>query len=444
MKVERALALLVPFGLIACGTSSSTNGSAPGSSAALVAAAPTIASVSLSDGPVDNAVAFTGSALSTEPPGVGSPGDCRTPVLDDLCNPHLFVRSEEVVDRVNRHLYKFLVFVEQAIASSATTTSPTSVTFDVRRLDVQGSLTISYDNGIYDWTLGLSPLLSTSGSVAPIQVASGTVDTTGATKGYLGSGGMTLDLNALASVTPIEQVAGTLDVYFESVTGHREVSVYANDVIWDTDAPGTLPHSAWYVSYREPGVGGSLTVLEEADVPAACPSGTFGSVATPATSASPVPAEVQLVSRWYVATPATTSAEGVSSPSTSTTSVHGRTDAQFTGGRLGADSALVAVTCHEFTVASEQGAVSSGWQSESEANWLMQAEIYSLLKEENVNDGGATLWYREFGEVGACDPALAPDPSDPTVPAPANDSTDFPFASTSFTSGAVYPFPGGP
>jgi len=75
----------------------------------------------------------------------------------------------------------------------------------------------------------------------------------------------------------------------------------------------------------------------------------------------------------------------------------------------------------------------------------MQTEIYSLLKAENLNDGGVSLWFRGFGDVSACDPVLAPGyPSNPTVPSPTNSSTDFPFATTSFTGGAVYPFPGGP
>jgi hypothetical protein len=149
-----------------------------------------------------------------------------------------------------------------------------------------------------------------------------------------------------------------------------------------------------------------------------------------------------LVSRWYVATP--TSVEGVTGPSTTT--VHGRTDAQFTGGRLGADTALVALTCHEFTVLSEQAAIGGGWQSQSEGNWLIEAEIYSLFKAENLNDGGNSLWDRTFGETSACDPELAPGyPTNPiALPSPTVDTTDFPFGTTSFTSGTVYPFPGGP
>jgi len=408
MKMLRTLVLAAPLGILAAcsgGSSSGTSAATPATPAELAAATPSISGIGLADGPVD-------AAPSDVAPAPG-PLDFMSQVDDDACNPHLFIRSEEVVDRVNRHFYKFLVHVEDAIASHPASTSDWSATWNVTRRGVDAVLTVNKTGDTsYTWTLELSPVQTPAVSA---QVAYGAIDTAGATTAHQGKGSINVDLTALATVTR-EEVAGTIAATFESFPGYKLTKVEATDVVWDTDSRNPVraaPRSSSYVSYRQAGVGGSLVFQEEELVPTACPTDRFSKVMPmhgmdPVSAPSTTSADVELVNRWYLVAPATTA-------TTAPVGLHGRSDAQVVtasgaGVAPSGIAKLEALTCHsaDFT-----------WETPFEGAWLLKAE----------DSTGKTLWGREF-VVGAtpCDPELGA-----TVPSLDSSANDFNFAGVNFT-----------
>ncbi|HVP68296.1 MAG TPA: hypothetical protein VMT17_13665 [Anaeromyxobacteraceae bacterium] len=409
MKFARTLALAAPLGfLVACGTSSSDQTAAAHvTTAQLAAATPSIANVSFVDSAQDNA------SPTATPPAMGGGDDFQGHCDADPCNPHLFLRSEEVVDRVNRHFYKFLQHVEAAIVAYPAHTTDDSASWKVRHLGVEAILTVtSPSTSVYNWTLDLVPLSNPAGTT---EVAYGTVDQRQAAGPHQGIGDMTLMLNALASVSPspLAEVAGTLLTHYEVFSDRKLIALDAQDVVWDTDSRNpwrSTPRSAYYTNYRVKGAGGSLKVQEESGVPTYCQT----QIVTPQTSgegssATLVPAQVDLVNRWYIAAPST---------STSWPSIHGRTDAQLTGPLPSPIASVQALTCHQSP---------DTWETPVEGAWMIKAE----------DSSGATLWGREF-IVGnpPCDPALAdPNASDPSkIPSLDGSANDFQFGKVDFAS----------
>jgi len=388
-KPLRIIALATPLALLAaCGGAAPTSAEHPATVAELAAATPSMSTLALADGPLDVSDSWSAQFSSS----------LLSEMRGDMDHPHLFLRSEEVVGRVNRHIYKFLVHLEDAILSRPAITTGDTATWETTRHGIDARLTVKKETPTaYSWTLDLAPVASPAGTVVPtpITVASGTLDTAGATGPHQGTGGISLDLGKLASVTGAE-VAGTIDAHFDNLGDHRSVSVHAADIVWDTDSRNpwrAAPRSADYVSYRRAGVGGSLKVSEEVAFPVA---------AAPAITT----AQLGLVNRWYLA---------------ADKSVHGRSDAQFTGGQLSAAKVakIVALTCH-------QGATAK--HTPVEGDWLLKAEDAS----------GATLWgFESVRGITPCDPQLGA-----TVPALKNDDTDFDFSAVSFTDGKPYEFPG--
>ena len=454
MKTLRFLSLALCAAIFAaCGGSegsssggSSTPGGSPGGAATpptaanLAAATPTIAGVGLVNTDADD----PSPTYAAPGPSQGYLGD----YLQKPCDPQLFIRSEEVVTRVNRHLYKAIVHIEDAIAREAATTTATSATFVGERDGFIGTLTITAtttDN--FSWTLDLAPVSSPAESVL---IANGTVDTAGASGPHQGSGTVDVNLTAIGSVTG-EPISGTLAVTFQVFSSYKLVNVQAANVVWDTDCWNPYrflrpPASSSYVSYRQTGVGGSLVVQEDEMVPEACPRDQYSWSAPgmPEPSAMTAPAlttaTIDLVSRWYLAAPATST---VTAPmggdvdvatSPATTTLNGRTDAEFLGGPLAVTdiAKVVALTCH-------QAIPCTSFPVEGE--WLLKAE----------DPSGATLWGREFvSGATPCDPALNElglQTTTPVVPTLENSSTDFDFTTVNFTEpylgypGAAYPPP---
>ncbi len=96
--------------------------------------------------------------------------------------------------------------------------------------------------------------------------------------------------------------------------------------------------------------------------------------------------------------------------------MHGRADALFTGGQLGATQSVVGLACHQHAVD----------ELLPEGYWLMKLE-----------DGGAVAQtWGPIGSPGACDPEFGP------VPAPDSTAGDFDFAAVRFDDEVPYPFPG--
>lgn len=381
--------------LAACGGSSAQRASAI---AQMANAAPTIASTSVSPDQADDVTP------STLPPLAG-PGDPGTILWGDPCNPHLFLRSVEISHRLNRHFYKFLVHVERAVASDPTLATGSSAEWDRSRDGIDSKLTVNKTGDTtFTWTLALKKTADTTFTT----VASGTLDTAGASGPHQGKGTMSLDLGALASVTG-EQVAGTIAVAFESFADHRLVSVQATGIVWDSDAAmGSLaaaPRNAAYVFFREAGKGGSLKVQEDVGFGCAMGASLGGMIPLDPTV---MLAQLDLVHRWYL------TADG---------SVHGRADGQLTGGRLTAAGIgkIEGLTC-------VQGATAP--MTPTERAWLLKAEDAS----------GATIWsLPPTPDTSACDPAL--NPPDGAVPSPTDAKTDFDFSTINFGDGVPYPFP---
>ena len=311
------------------------------------------------------------------------------------CHPHLFIRTHDVVSRVNRHLWHFLRHVEGVIHRNPDiSTSATQVWERAKDgVDARFTMTRTSDTA-FAWKLDLKQ----EGAGDFTTVFSGQIDRASAQGSHQGTGSATLDLGALSSVTG-QDVAGLITVSFESLTGSRKVVVDAKGVIWDSDTflpVQNSPRDAHYVYFREPGKGGSLEIDEQ--MVFACPA-----------DLALAPADVKLVSRWY---------------KTTSGSVHGRSDALMTGGQLPTDSKVVGLTCHQ-----------------SDVEGADQAESYWLMKEEDASGktvGGAN--HSISADSSACDAALNPPTG--AVPTLEDASTDFDVSPIDFTDSTPYPFPG--
>jgi hypothetical protein len=391
MHLRHALAA-APLALaLACGGSSGTG------SAALDAATPSYAALSMDQVSTDTSAqaldAGSPSALTAAAATIGG----------DACHPHLFVRQREVVERVNRHIWKALRHVEAVIAKNPLTATDTTKVWDVVANGVERRFTVTLAGpSVYSWELDVGA----AGTTPLPVVMTGQIDRSGATKPHQGKGNVHIDFAALHAGFAAEKVsAGTLDVQFDVETGSRKVSVVANGVAWDLDAslfasPAVVaalsaPRSGAYLYFREPGKGGSLKIQDQ--MVFACPS-----------NPSLLPADAQLVSRWYRL------ADG---------SVHGRSDALMQNGQLPAAGIdhVAGVTCHQ---SAGEG------DDQAEGFWLMKAEDAS----------GATLSGASSATVAdptatACDPVFGP------VPTLADASSDFTAFPASYSDGVPFAFP---
>ncbi len=389
MRTTRLLTALAAAGtLAACGSAGSTQSA--------LDAAPTYQSLALDQT----------SADTTEPTGVTA---SAIMVGGDACHPHLFVRSHEVVSRINRHLYKFLRFVEGVISKNPTEQTDNTWTWEKVRNGIDVKFTMTKTGEVYAWTLALGP----QGSTDLTPVFTGQIDRTGATGPHQGVGSLTLDLDALATVVPLEPARGVVQAQFDVQAASRKMVVDASNVRWDvqddmmpSDALNILeqPRSGHYVYFSEKGKGGSLKLTDQMVL--LCPAQTL-----------PLKlADVSLVERWY---------------RTSTGEVHGRSDALFTGGQLPDHTPpiakIVGVTCRQ-----------------SADQQVFPTETFWLMKAEDASGGtitGADTSVESTTGASACDPAL--NPPDGTVPDLQSDASDFVFPDpATMSSDDAYPFPG--
>lgn len=413
MKPLRILAVLAPLALAACGTQSADQ--------ALVDAAPSFAALSMDQTGAD------ASPTGTTPGALAADPSTAAMVAPDApCHPHLFIRTHEVVERFNRHLYKFLWHVDRALEHAPKLATASQAVWEHTYANgVTARLTITQPaTDRFTWLLELSPK---NGSFAT--VFSGDIDRTGATGPHQGKGSLKLDLDALHGVLPQEHSVGVIQASFEVKPGSRYIVVDAANVAWEIDpvmcptvggsqiSSGALaalsqPRSAHYVYFREPGKGGSLQIKDQM---------VFFCPANP----SYLLADAVVVGRWYRFD------DG---------SLHGRADGQIIGGQLPAHvpaiAKIVGVTCY---------------QGSTEAS--TPGEMYWLMKSEDAGGGtitGADLSL-EGGSVATCDPRLNQDglqTTTPVVPILADASGDFDFTKIVFgtdvtpKSNPPYPFPG--
>jgi len=381
----RSLFLAAPLAVVvACGGSTSTGSG----SASLNAATPSYATLAFDQTTADTAPPATvlaaplGATLDTAQ--MAGPGGG--------CHPHLFMREREVVERVNRHIYKVLGKVEKLIASNPLTDTASSKTWAKTEGGVDTSFTIKLvAANVYSWEFDAGP----AGTTPLPVVMTGEIDRSSAIGDHDGKGVMEVDFAKLDAAFPGEHVSGgTLQVQFDVSPTARKITVVADHVTWQLD-PGhfdggvvptglTQPRSGAYVYFREPGKGGSLKIQDEM---------SFACGMDPrVTNASLVPANAQLISRWFKA------ADGT---------IHGRSDGLLTGGQLTSTTVaeIVGVTCHN--ASAEQHMPIEGF-------WLMKAE----------DAAGATLV--GFSSASVNDTSATPcDPAFLDVPVLADASKDF-------------------
>ncbi len=388
----RHLAFAVPLAIaLACGGASNNNPTTGGSRAALTAATPTYSALSFDQVSSDSTVLAAAPASSTALTA------STALIMDSTCHPHLFLRQREVVERLNRHVYKALRHVAAAIAAGKVDSTTTSMTWESVENGIDRKFTVTWVSaGVYTWELDVG-----AAGTAPLPVAmTGQIDRSGTTGPHQGKGTLHIDFAALHAGFPAEVVTqGTLDVQFDTEAASRTLTATAKAVAWELDptwfddmpavmAALSAPRSGSYVFYREPGTGGSLKLQDQ--MVFACPS-----------NPQLLAADAQLVTRWYRA---------------SDGSVHGRSDALMTGGQLAAPiDRVAAVTCH-------LGAVEG--ESQAEGLWLMKAE---------ASDGSTVQsWSSQFG-TQPCDPMFGP------VPDASDAKNDFTAWPSSYSDGVPYP-----
>ncbi|HZZ86190.1 MAG TPA: hypothetical protein VFE30_16795 [Anaeromyxobacteraceae bacterium] len=397
MNVIRQALLAVPLLLLsACGGS---KGSV--SPQSFQGATPSYGALSMDQvGALDTTPLLSGVAVQ---PLIASTGEALL-IQGSACEPHLFLRAREVVERVDRHLYKALRHAEYVVSSAPGVTAGASRVWEGVNADgVRVKLTVtSLAPSQFGWELQLG----LPGATAFETVLSGEIDRTGATQPHQGKGSLDVDFARLHQIYPADPTTqGALHLDFDTRPASRKLAVLATGMVWEVrddglglDAATLLaleaPRSGSYVYFREPGIGGSLKVEDQ--MVFACPANPTLALA-----------DAKLVSRWY---------------RTAAGEVHGRTDALVSGGQFGQED-LVGVTCH--------GAASE---------LTLEQETFWLAKDEDSS--GATVSGESSESLGgvtsaACDPVLG------QAPALASAAADFAWdPALRFDDGVPFPFPG--
>jgi hypothetical protein len=402
----RTLILTAPLAaVLACGGSSSST--AGTGTAALTAATPSFSHLAIDQTAADTAAPGT-PALSAL---VVESGSAQMMGPGGVCHPHLFIREREVVERVNRHVYKVLGRIEKLVAANPLKSADDSKTWTTTENGVTSEFTIRLVSpNVYDWRFAAGPA-APAGSTAPVSlklIMTGEIDRNKAVGDHDGTGEMHIDFASFHDAFPNEKVAqGTLDVQFAVSATSRTIAAKATGIVWELDASRfdggmipsglTQPRSGEYVYFREPGTGGSLKIKDDM---------VFACTMDPVTAnTSLLPAASQMVSRWYKA------ADGT---------IHGRSDGLITGGSLPTGISIVGVTCHD-----------------ASAEQRLPLEGFWLMKVENAlsTPPGATVV--GFSSTSVADPTAAAAPCDEkfgTVPTLVDATKDFAGWPTSYYS----------
>ena len=382
MKINATGSLLLAAAtLAACGNNA-------GSVQEFRAAAPTLETLAITqnDGDLAEAVASSDSSVASVDSSVAAAA--ATPE----CHPHLFIRTHEIIGRVNRHFAKHLHHVEELIANNPLADGETKTWENVRGgLDRKFTMTrtANVDGSItYDFELDVAPA-SSSGTPAFVKVMWGSITHVGASASDSDAGTsqlvekkgtVTFDFTALASVKAGERARGQIVDVFDNVHDpvkgvKRSASITLTDFVPEEgDRHG--PRNGSYLWLREPGVGGKFQFQDTL---------TLFCLPNPAG----VQSDVTTVSRWY---------------KTDAGQVRGRSDSKATGGQLTNGETWMGVTC----------AKGQTTAMPAEGFWLMKLE----------DSAGKTLSY-QAAQVGTepCDPALWP-----TVPSATDNKTDYDFS----------------
>ena len=207
--------------VLACGGSTSTGTG----SAALDAATPSFAALALDQTAADTsapaAPALTALVVESASAQMAGPGGG--------CHPHLFMREREVVERVNRHVYKVLRMVEKVIATNPLTETDGSKTWTRDRDGRRLSFTIRLVGpSVYSWEFAAGTIASgPTGDHAPAPIVmTGEIDRNGYIGEHEGKGTMEVDFAGLHAAFPTERAAsGTLEVRFDVSAAARKIAV---------------------------------------------------------------------------------------------------------------------------------------------------------------------------------------------------------------------------
>lgn len=402
MKLSRILIAVPVAALAACGARDP-----------FLDATPSYAGLAMDQTSADAAAASTTTSALTV---ASSPALTST---DSPCHPHLFIRSHEVVARVNQHLFRFLRLVDYVLDQKPQLAAAGDHVWE-RTLPsgVSVRFTMTRTGDVFTWLLELAPP-----GGAYVQVFWGDIDRAGAALPHQGTGTVTLDLTALRSVFPLEPGSGQVSASFEVTPSSRRIVVDAVGVAWAIDPtmlPGGTdpsvvtaleqPRDGHYVFFHEIGKGGSLKLKDQ--MVFLCPDNPSYKLA-----------DAVVVDRWYRAVDGTR---------------HGRADGLITGGQLPDQvppvERVVGVTCQQASVEMD-----------------MPAEVFWLMKSEAADGWTIAGWSSDLvGGAGptACDPAL--NPPNGSVTDLVSSANDFEFAQATFTTGVdltdpanqPYPFPG--
>ncbi|MGZ6124497.1 MAG: hypothetical protein ACXWLR_06030 [Myxococcales bacterium] len=380
---------IIPFGsFLAAGVGLLACSNNAGTTQQFLAAAPTLEKLAISqnDGdPAEGAVSLdsgSGVAALTSPE----------------CHPHLFVRTHEIIWRVNRHFFKHLHHVEELIEDHPLADGETRTWENVRGgIDRKFTMTrtANTDGSItFDFELDLAPAPVTASSVFVKVMAgslthvgplasddsdAGATSDAGADQLVEDKGTVTFDFTALASVAPRErargQITDTFDNVRDPVNGVKRSATVAltNFVPEEGDPHG--PRNGSYLWLREPGIGGKFQFQDTV---------VLFCLRNPTSAQS----DLNTVARWYKA---------------SDGQVRGRSDAKATGGQLPAGQTWMGVTC-------AKGQTTS---APAEGFWMMKLE----------DSAGVTL-AAQLAQVGTepCDPVWGP------VPSATSNATDYDFS----------------
>src|SRR5205814_4691650 len=307
------------------------------------------------------------------------------------CHPHLFVRTHEIIGRLNRHFDKHLHHVEELIENNPLSDGETRTWENIRAgLDRKFTMTRTANldgSASYDFELDVASVPA-SGSLSFVKVMWGSIthsgpsveaSDAGTTEAVENKGVVTFDFTALASVKTSErargQITDTFDNVHDPVKGVKRTATVVLTNFTPEEGDGHGPRNGSYLWTREPKVGGKFQFQDTV---------TLFCLPNPAG----VQSDLTAVSRWYNA------ADG---------GVHGRSDAKATGGQLDAGLAWIGVTC-------AKGQTTS---APAEGYWMMKLE---------QADGGTAVAHSSQVGTEPCDPLFGP------VPSPTDNASDYDFS----------------
>jgi hypothetical protein len=344
---------LVPLAMLVVAAACGGSNGAP-TTADFQANAMTFDKVSISQNDGDDnepASALAPSAALTMAPAASSDAVTRG---GSECHPHLFANTDEVIGRVNFHFFKLVRHVEEVIKTDPASSTGNTRIFENVRAGIDRRLTITgttnADGSVtYDFKLELAAVATTetfvqvmSGTLTHSGPPAGEVADAGAAVAVENKGNVSFDFDALHSVVASEpargQLSDTFDNLHDPVKGVKRTATITLSNFIPDDAQAVMhgPRNGSYTWEREPGVGGFFQYQDSLILN--CPSNPARAVA-----------DIAAVARWYKA------ADG---------SVHGRGDAQATGGQIPLGDKWEGVTC-------AQGSTST---APAEGEWLMKEE----------------------------------------------------------------------